>query len=77
MARSGTFKSSDSQAVRIPQKLQLPHSEVKIVRRSRDLIITPVHGHDGRAIFAALRAFDTLIERDQPAMQEREAGRNC
>ena len=72
MTRSRTFKSGNSQAVRIPQELQLPYGEVEIVRRGRDLIITPVQPQDGQAIFAALTAFEGPIERDQPAMQERE-----
>lgn len=73
MTRSRTFKSGNSQAVRIPQELQLPYGEVEIVRRGRDLIITPIQAQDGLAIFEALTAFDGPIEREQPAMQEREA----
>ena len=72
MTRSRTFKSGNSQAVRIPQELQLPYGEVEIVRRGRELIITPVQAQDGRAIFAALTAFEGDIGREQPATQDRE-----
>lgn len=73
MTRSRTFKSGNSQAVRIPQELQLPYGEVEIVRRGRELIITPVQAQDGLAVFRALTAFDGPLEREQPAGQEREA----
>nr|WP_246580624.1 AbrB/MazE/SpoVT family DNA-binding domain-containing protein [Deinococcus aestuarii] len=73
VTRSRTFKSGNSQAVRIPQELQLPYGEVEIVRRGRDLIITPVQRQDGLAIFEALTAFEGPLEREQPkAQQERE-----
>lgn len=73
MARSRTFKRGNSQAVRVPQELQVPYGEVELVRRGRELIITPVQGQDGRAIVEALTAFDGPIEREQPAIQERAA----
>lgn len=73
MTRSKVFKSGNSQAVRIPQELALPYGEVDIVRRGVGLIITPVQRQNGQAIFAALTAFDGPLEREQPAMQDREA----
>ena len=74
MPRSRTFKSGNSQAVRIPQKLQLPYGDVEITRRGRDLIITPIAGQDGGAIFDALAAIEGPIAREQPPeQQEREA----
>ncbi|MVN85234.1 AbrB/MazE/SpoVT family DNA-binding domain-containing protein [Deinococcus sp. HMF7620] len=72
MTRSRTFKSGNSQAVRIPQELQLPYGEVEIVRRGRELIITPVQAQDGLAVFQALTAFEGDIRREQPAAQERD-----
>lgn len=72
MTRSRTFKSGNSQAVRIPQELQLPYGEVEITRKGRELIITPLHKQDGKAIFAALTSFEEMPEREQPEAQERE-----
>jgi len=72
MTRSKVFRSGNSQAVRIPQELQLPYGEVEITRRGHELVITPVKRQDGNAIFAALTSFEGPIEREQPAMQERE-----
>ncbi|CAM4443142.1 antitoxin [Deinococcus marmoris] len=72
MTRSKTFKSGNSQAVRIPQEFQLPYGEVEITRQGRDLIITPIKKQDGKAIFAALTAFEGHFEREQPEDQERE-----
>lgn len=72
MTRSKTFKSGNSQAVRIPQELQLPYGDVEITRKGRDLIITPIRRQDGQAIIAALTAFDGMPEREQPDEQERE-----
>lgn len=73
MTRSRAFKSGNSQAVRIPQELQLPYGEVEITRKGRDLIITPIRQQDGGAIFDALASIDGPIEREQPTeQQERE-----
>ncbi|WP_309570877.1 type II toxin-antitoxin system VapB family antitoxin [Deinococcus sp.] len=72
MTRSKTFKSGNSQAVRIPQELQLPYGDVEITRSGRDLIITPIRRQDGQAIVAALTAFRDMPEREQPEDQERE-----
>ena len=72
MTRSRVFKSGNSQAVRIPQELALPYGEVEVVRRGRELVITPVRRQDARAIFDALTAFEGPFEREQPEMQERE-----
>lgn len=73
MTRSRTFKSGNSQAVRIPQELQLPYGEVEITRRGIELIITPLIKQDGGAIFDALAAIEGPIVREQPEeQQERE-----
>ncbi|MPY66473.1 AbrB/MazE/SpoVT family DNA-binding domain-containing protein [Deinococcus sp. SDU3-2] len=72
MARHRTFKSGNSQEVRNPPERQPSDDEGRIARRGRKLIITLVQGQDGRATFEALAAFDGPIEREQPAMQQRE-----
>lgn len=73
MARSKTFKSGNSQAVRIPQEFQLPYGEVEITRRGLELVITPIIKQDGGAIFDALAAVEGPIYREQPTgEQERE-----
>lgn len=74
MTRSRTFKSGNSQAVRIPQELQLPYGEVEITRQGQQLIITPIRRQNGGEIFAALTAFAEMPEREQPTeRQVREA----
>ncbi|WP_104989576.1 antitoxin [Deinococcus sp. NW-56] len=72
MTRSKVFRSGNSQAVRIPRELHLPYGEVEITRRGRELVITPLPRQDGRAVFAALTAFEGMPEREQPAEQERD-----
>ncbi|MEF2280108.1 AbrB/MazE/SpoVT family DNA-binding domain-containing protein [Deinococcus sp. YIM 134068] len=73
MTRSKVFKSGNSQAVRIPQEFALPYGEVEIIRRGRELVITPIKKQDGGAIFDALASIEGPIEREQPTeQQERE-----
>ena len=73
MTRSRTFKSGNSQAVRIPQELQIPYGEVEITRRGIELVITPLMKQDGGAIFDALACIEGPIVREQPEeQQERE-----
>lgn len=75
------FKNGNSQAVRIPQEFRLDAAQVEISRNADgDLIIHPLALDRGAALLAALNAFDQEFvdrleqnQREQPAMQDREA----
>ncbi|WP_019868414.1 antitoxin [Methylovulum miyakonense] len=75
------FKNGNSQAVRIPQEFRLEVTQVEISRNANgDLVIHPLPVDRGAALLAALNAFDDDFvsqleqnERQQPAMQDREA----
>ena len=69
------FKSNKTQAVRLPKPVALPDSikKVDIVAIGNTRIITPAgeswdQWFDGRGV-----SDDFMIERDQPADQQREA----
>ncbi|WP_309570876.1 hypothetical protein [Deinococcus sp.] len=72
MARSTTFKSGTSQAIRIPPELQLPHGEVEITRRGRSLVITPVDKQESGAILD--REDEPPSKSERRALLERVAG---
>ena len=74
MTRTTVFRSNRTQAVRLPKGVALPESvtevDITIVGESR--VITPAdatwdHWHE----HAPLVTEDFLVERDQPAPQER------
>ena len=75
------FKNGNSQAVRIPQEFRLDVTQVEISRNNTgDLVIHPLPVNRGKALLAALEAFDTdfinQLEQNyqqQPIMQERES----
>lgn len=69
------FKSNRSQAVRLPKAVALPEDvkRVEIIAVGRARIITPVgetwdSWFDGPSVSP-----DFMIEREQPALQERES----
>ncbi|WP_097304954.1 type II toxin-antitoxin system VapB family antitoxin [Pseudomonas chlororaphis] len=75
MEQGSVFKSNRSQAIRMPKAVALPDdvTRVDIVAVGRTRIITPAgeawdSWFDGESVSA-----DFMIERDQPAEQEREA----
>ena len=54
------FKNGNSQAVRIPQEFRLDVTQVEISRNNKgDLVIHPLPVNRGKALLAALEAFDT------------------
>lgn len=75
------FKNGNSQAVRIPQEFRLDVTQVEISRNNTgDLVIHPLPVNRGKALLAALKAFDSdfinQLEQNyqqQPIMQERES----
>lgn len=69
------FKSNKTQAVRLPKPVALPDSikKVEIIAIGNTRIITPAgtswdHWFDGPGV-----SDDFMLDRDQPAEQEREA----
>jgi len=69
------FKSNQTQAVRLPKAVALPESvtKVDIVAVGNTRIITPA-GESWNQWFAAEGVSDDfMMERDQPADQERES----
>ena len=66
------FKSGNSQAVRIPQALQLEQSEVEIFKRGDELIIRPVRTMSARVAFDILASMTGPIEREDTEYQERK-----
>ncbi|HLD66504.1 MAG TPA: type II toxin-antitoxin system VapB family antitoxin [Pseudomonas sp.] len=75
MEQGAVFKSNRSQAVRLPKAVALPDdvTRVDVVAIGRTRIITPAgeswdSWFDGESVSA-----DFMIDREQPADQEREA----
>lgn len=74
MTQSTVFKSNKSQAVRLPKAVALPDSvkRVDIIKLGRARLITPA-GSVWDTFFDGPSATDDfMVERSQPAMQERE-----
>ena len=74
MEKSTVFKSNKSQAVRLPKPVALPDSvkKVDIVKVGNARLITPAgeswdYWFDGPGV-----SDDFMLEREQPAIQERE-----
>lgn len=74
MEKSTVFKSNKSQAVRLPKPVALPDSvkKVDIVKLGNARLITPAgeswdYWFDGPGV-----SDDFMLEREQPAIQERE-----
>ena len=67
------FINGRSQAVRLPKEFRFDGDEVFIKRVGDAVVLLPRHGWN--TLFTALDAFEPcfVIERDQPAMQTREA----
>ncbi len=75
MEQGAVFQSNRSQAIRLPKAVALPEDvkRVDIVVVGRTRIIAPV-GEVWDSWFDGTAAtFDFMSERDQPALQEREA----
>ncbi|EPE96337.1 type II toxin-antitoxin system VapB family antitoxin [Rhizobium grahamii] len=75
MEQGAVFLSNRSQAIRLPKAVALPDDvkRVDIVAVGRARIITPA-GEAWDSWFEELEATsDFMTERDQPALQEREA----
>jgi len=75
MEQGAVFQSNRSQAIRLPKAVALPADvkRVDIVAVGRTRIITPV-GEVWDSWFEGIEpTSDFMIERDQPASQEREA----
>lgn len=75
MEQGAVFQSNRSQAIRLPKAVALPDDvkRVDIVAVGRTRIITPAgeawdNWFDGAAVTS-----DFMSDRDQPALQEREA----
>ncbi|TNM61592.1 type II toxin-antitoxin system VapB family antitoxin [Aliirhizobium smilacinae] len=75
MEQGAVFQSNRSQAIRLPKAVALPDDvkRVDIVAVGRTRIIAPV-GEVWDSWFEGIAATsDFMSERDQPALQEREA----
>ncbi|MEJ5083237.1 MULTISPECIES: type II toxin-antitoxin system VapB family antitoxin [Brucella/Ochrobactrum group] len=75
MEQGAVFQSNRSQAIRLPKAVALPADvkRVDIVAVGRTRIIAPV-GEVWDSWFEGIEpTSDFMIERDQPASQEREA----
>jgi antitoxin VapB len=69
--RSRTFKSGNSQAVRIPARFRLPDGPVDVERRpDGTLVVRPASTEPWANLKAVLGKFsdDFMISRDQPQM---------
>ncbi len=65
------FRSGNSQAVRLPKNLQFDTDEVEILKRGDEIILRK-KPTNLLAAFMALAAVEGAIERQQPAIQERD-----
>jgi antitoxin VapB len=65
------FRSGNSQAVRLPKEFQLDVDEVEIFRQGEDIILRKKPTNLLSA-FQALAAVEGIIQRQQPAVQERD-----
>ncbi|MBK4998211.1 antitoxin [Pseudomonas sp. S31] len=75
MEQGSVFQSNRSQAVRLPKAVALPDDvkRVDVVALGRTRIITPA-GESWDSWFDAERVTaDFMVEREQPADQERES----
>ena len=81
IARARTFKSGNSQAVRIPAEFRLATDRVQISRTPEgDLLIHPCPHQRGKALLDLLAGFDADFvaaleqqQEDQLLVQERES----
>jgi len=73
-AHTKIFKSNRSQAVRLPKDVALPESvvEVDIIAIGNKRIITPAGGSWDDWFEGPVATRDFMLDRDQPADQERE-----
>jgi antitoxin VapB len=75
MARSTVFKSNRSQAVRLPKAVAFPDGvhEVEVLKIGFSRLITPVGRRWSDLFLYGPRATeDFMVEREQPAAEERE-----
>jgi len=74
METARLFKNGRSQAVRLPKEYRFEGDRVYIKRVGRTVILIPYH-EPWQSLFDSLDQFsdDFMVEREQPAQQEREA----
>jgi antitoxin VapB len=74
MTSAKLFTHGGSQALRLPKEFRFEGTEVYIRRAGEDLIVSAKPAADVESMIAALHLFEpgTVIERDQPPMQERQ-----
>ena len=75
MTRSTVFKSNRSQAVRLPKPVAFPEDvhQVEIIKLGNSRVITPVGKRWADLFLHGPRATeDFMVERAQPAAEERE-----
>jgi antitoxin VapB len=75
MEQGSVFKSNRSQAVRLPKSVALPDdvTRVEVIVVGRTRILTPAGEAWGSWFDAPGVSDDFMVERAQPAAQEREA----
>lgn len=75
MEQGAVFQSNRSQAIRLPKAVALPEDvkRVDIVAVGRTRIIAPAGEAWDSWVDGAAATSDFMSERDQPALQEREA----
>jgi antitoxin VapB len=64
--RAKVFWSGGSQAIRVPKALRLPSAEVKIERRGKALLVSPIQEDEGWAGF-----WDRLLSLKDPVRRGR------
>ncbi len=72
MDRAKLFQNGRSQAVRLPKEFRLPGTEVYVKRVGNAVVLIPVE-RSWDTLFDSLGKFsdDFMVERAQPAMQDR------
>ena len=75
MTQASVFKTNRNQAIRLPKQLALPEGvrKVEIFRSGQALIIVPAGKRWDDFFDRYTVSDDFMVERGQPAMQEREA----
>lgn len=74
MTQASVFKSNRNQAIRLPKQMALPEGvrKVEIFRSGHALIIVPAGRRWDDFFDGPTVSDDYMVERDQPAMQERD-----
>jgi len=75
MTEARIFKTNRNQAIRLPKQLSFPEgvTRVEIFRSGNALIVVPSERAWDDFFEAAPVSSDFMTEREQPAMQERDA----